>query len=146
MMRAVKKQSGFTLIEIIVSITLIPVLWFAIHTALSVNTMLIVQAKHRAQAAFIAQQNLDWIRTVAYADLPSITASQVVTIDNRGTTATGDDLTGFRNITLGSDQELAGGHYRQVTATVSWNEIMLGGPDKILTESLTTIISDDPIG
>lgn len=145
-MRAVKKESGFTLIEIIVSITLIPVLWFAISVALSVNTMLIVQAKHRAQAVFVAQQNLDWMRTVAYTALPSITTHQAVTIDNRGTTATGDDLTGFRDITLGPDQVITGGHYRQATVAVNWNERMLGGPDKTLTESLTTIISDDPAG
>ena len=141
-MRGVKKQSGFTLIEIIVSITLIPLLWFAIYTALSVNTMLTTQAKHRAQAVFTAQQNLDRMRTVSYATLPAVTAHQAVTIDNRGTAAAGDDLTG----TIASLVAPVNAHCRQVIVTVNWNERVLGAGNRAMSESLATIISDDSAG
>jgi len=138
-----KKHNGFTLIEITMSVILIPLLWFAMYISLAVNTMLISQAKHRAQAVFIAQQNLDRMRIITYADLFPV-AAQAVTIDNRGTVDIGDDLAGTMDIILG--ELFAGGHFRQITVRISWNENTVGGLVRTLTESLATIVSDDPAG
>ena len=145
-MRIVKKENGFTLIEIIVSMILIPLVWFAVYVPLSVNTMLISQAKHRAQAVFIAQQNLDTMRASGFANLAAFPTPQNVTIDTRGTPVVGDDLIGVRTIILGPDTPVAGGHYRQVTVTVNWPENTVGPLIKPMAESLITIISDDPAG
>ncbi|GEM_PF-6077987 len=142
-MLTVKKQGGFTLIEIIVSITVIPLLWFAVYISLSVNTMLISQAKHRAQAVFIAQRFIDVMRAGEYQNLSNIAGGSVA-IDTRGTADTADDLLGTMSITLGPPD--GGGHYRPVNVTISWNERALGDSDRVLTESLTTIISDDTAG
>ena len=144
-MPVVKKQDGFTLIEIIVSMILVPILWLAIGAPLSVNTMLISQAKHKAQAVFVAGQNLDIMRANGYAGLVAAAGTgKNVTIDTRGTTDTGDDLLGTMDIVLGSPVNENGGHYRQVTVTIKWNENSNGTLISQKTESLATIISDDP--
>ena len=144
-MSVLKKRGGFTLIEIIVSITFISLVWLAIYISLSVNTMFMSQVKHRAQAVFIAQQQIDSMRLIsAYSGLANI-VNKTVTIDNRDTTPTGDDLTGIMNVIVEADPGSVR-HYRQVTVTINWNERMLGGLTSILTESLATIISDDPAG
>lgn len=144
-MLAIKKHDGFTLIEILVSIILIPLVWFAISISLSVNAMLISQSKHRAQAVFVAQQELDRLRTSDYTTLASV-SNVNVTIDTRGTTTTGDDLIGKKNIVVQLETSPLR-HYRQVTATISWSEKILDIlGTRTLTESLATIISDDPAG
>lgn len=140
----VKKRVGFTLVEMIVSITLIPLIWIGVYIALSANTMFISQAKHRAQAVFLAQQRLDLMRSDAYANLTT-TVVPNITIDTRGTAGVGDDLTGTMNVTVVATIPL-NIHYRQVTATINWDEAALGGAPRALTESLTTIISDDTAG
>lgn len=140
-MSDLKKHDGFTLIEIIVSITLVPLVWLAIYISLSANTMLVTQAKHRAQAVFIAQQTLDAMRANGFAALPTFPA-QDVRIDTRGTMDSLDDLIGRMTPTWG----VMGSHLRRVTVTINWDEITVGGPVRLLTESLTTFISDDSAG
>ena len=144
-MALLKKDGGFTLIEIIVSMVLIPLIWFAVSVPLSVNTMLISQSRHRAQAVLIAQQLIDQMRAGPYTSLAE-TPRLGVTIDDRGTVTTADDLTGEAAIFLGTETIISGGRYRQVTATVRWNESTVGGLPRALTESLATIISDDSAG
>ncbi len=137
-----KKQGGFTLIEIIVSIILIPLLWLAISTAMAVNTVMISTAKHRAQAIFVAQENMDRDRENGYAALAVVTG-QTVTLDTRGTHETADDFTGFMDITLGPSPS---GHYGSVLIRIYWFEKMVDGSLKGLQDGLMTYISDDPAG
>ena len=66
---SMKRNNGFTLIEVIVSIMLLPILWLAIDITLSLNKMLFYQAKHRAQAVFLANGFMDILRTYDYEAL-----------------------------------------------------------------------------
>lgn len=148
-MRDAEKQGGFTLIEIIVSIILIPLLWFAVSISLSVNKMLVNQAKHRAQAIFAAQETMDLARSWGYSYLQD-GGSRYVTIDPHATYDAADDLIGIAYINVVPAPFSPGppppptGQYRQVTIRVAWNENTVGGPDKALNESLSTIFCDYP--
>ena len=144
-MRNVKKNSGFTLVEIMTSIIVIPLLWFVTYTVLSVNKMLVSHAKHRAQAVFIAQGQLETMRLwppESSNPQNSTEYNETVTIDDRGTTATSDDLTGGMKSSVSSFNSSCG----QATVVVTWKEKTPAGWDKTLTESLTTIISADKAG
>jgi prepilin-type N-terminal cleavage/methylation domain-containing protein len=135
-----RERNGFTLLEVIASVMLIPLLWFAIHISLSVNKMFTSQSKHRAQAVFIAQQYVDMMRAIGIINMAA-TPSQSVTIDKRGTVGTGDDLVGTANIA--SAGLYGNGHYLQVQVAITWNERLIGGLNRTFTESLATFICDD---
>lgn len=143
-MSVLKKDGGFTVIEIIVSMILIPLIWLAISTALSVNTMLISEYKHRAQAVFVAQGILDTLRAGNYVDIVPV-INQPITIDTRGTVVTTDDLLGNINVLLVTSAAYYS-HYKKVTVSVNWDENTVGAGVKNITETLATYISDDPAG
>jgi len=141
-----RKQKGFSIIEVIVSMVFIALVSGFISIAFITSRMFVSLAKHKTQAVFIAQASLNTLRTGTYALLPvagtypSLLPNDV-TIDTRNTTDPADDLHGTRDIIL---EGLPSDHYRKVTVTISWNENLLGVTPGTLKESAATFITDDP--
>ena len=129
---AVKKRHGFTLLEIIVSVILIPLIWLGISSFLSANKSLTDRAKHMVQAILLAQQEIEQYRSSS--PRPTSATSRNVTLDTGGTVP--GTITVTPTILSSTFNTLT-----QITATVDWNEPNTGSPQ---SESLTTIVSDDP--
>lgn len=140
-MGLIKEERAFTLIEIIASITIIPLLWISLYIPLSANSMVASQMKHRIQAVNVCQQLMDTLRSTPYAALAT-RVGVPVTIDDRGTPNGADDLLGTADVRV-IPLAGTGGHCVRIDVIVRWNERTVGPLNRAMVETLSSIISDD---
>ena len=133
-------NSGFTLVEVIVSFALVVILLVAAASTVINSQLLSSLARHKVQAAYAGEQLLEQQRRVAFSNLASIPAS-AVTLDTAGTynTAT-DDFNGTSTITVTPIDS----YRKKVQVEIDWTERLLMGAQATMKEYFATTIANEP--
>ena len=118
-----KAQRGFTLIEILASLSIFLILFLGTATAIIGSTFLSSIVKHKVQAMYWAQRFIEEQRRLPFTSLASVPSASV-SIDTRGTFVTpGDDLSGSRIITITNIDA----YRKRVRIEMNWTEKIMGG-------------------
>lgn len=118
-------KKGFTLVEVLVSATLIILCTIAIVAMLRKGREIDINDRHRrfARAIIAAEFETPKFHYSNYSGLPSLIINPYkVTLDERGTTDTGDDLLGTVTIDIApqDDATYSTIPFIKVTITVEW--------------------------
>jgi len=134
--------SSFTFIEVVFSILLIVIICLAAIDVLVVAKYSTSYAKHKIQATYYAQQEIERLRKFDYATMQTQAGTfNDVRLDTRGTPSNlSDDFMATRVITIGSD---GGNFYRTVTVQIQWNETFFGRTRQ-MSEYCATYIANEP--
>lgn len=114
-------QAGLSLIEILVSIVLLSLVGVAFAMSLGAGQEEIVDDGYRRMALTLAEEKMEQLKALGYND-PNlgvgVTHQETVTLEDRGTESTADDLKATRSWTV---TEMAGtDSYKQISLTLSW--------------------------
>ena len=116
-------QAGFTLVEVMVALSIFLVLFLGTAASIIGGTYLSSFIKHKVQAMYWAQRFIEEERRVPFANLVSLPSS-VVSIDTKGTFVTpADDMTGNRIITVTTIDA----YRKRILIEMNWAEKILGG-------------------
>lgn len=124
------KRGGFTFLELLIALTLFTVGMLSVLQIFPANRRLLNQTTLSTQAVFLAQEQLETVRTVAYEDISTGTylARAAVTSD------TASPFAGFeREVTvayLDANRAVSGTDIglKKITVTIYW-------PDRTLSRS-----------
>lgn len=131
-------KPGLTLTEVVISLSLLVVVWLIMVGVTHVSKMSGLRAKHKAQANLVMQRAIEDLHKKPFPNIAGSTST--VSIDTKGTPDNwSDDLTGTQVITVASPSS----YYKKVVVKLSWNEPILG-KNKTVEESLGTYIANDP--
>ena len=118
-----KAQLGFTLLEVMVSLSIFLVLFLGTATAIIGSTFLSSVVKHKVQAMYWAQRFIEEQRRLPFTSLASLPSASV-SIDTKGTFVTpGDDLSGNRIVTVTNIDT----YRKRVRIEMNWTEKIMGG-------------------
>ena len=118
-----KKRAGFTLIEVLVALSIFLILFLGTAVAIISSMYLSSFVKHKVQAMYWAQRYIEEQRRLPFATLASL-PSAVVSIDTKGTFDTSaDDFTGNRIVTITNIDT----YRKQVQIEMNWTEKIQGG-------------------
>ncbi len=118
------KQSGFTLMEVMVAIVILSVGLLAMASATANVTRMIGHGKWATVASQVAMQRLENVRRVAYSTSPACTSSALI----GGSATLGSGVSETWSIT-------GSGNTRQVLVTVTYP-----GVGRSTTDTITTIL------
>lgn len=118
------KKPAFTFLELLVAITLFGVGMLSLVEVIPVNRKFITQSSQTTQAAFLAQEKMEEMRSLTYDSLPAGTFESKGVVNNTG----GNTFQAFQRQTIitnidnswattGSETGL-----RKVVVTVFWDE------------------------
>ncbi len=123
------KQKAFTLLEVMVALTLFSIAVLGILRLLPLSQRYIQQSGYATQASFLAQEEIEKIRSTDYASL-TVGASPAYEPLAAVSTASGDPLAKFSRTTVISYVDPASNYaasatdlgMKKVVVTVSWVE------------------------
>ncbi len=127
------KQGGFTILEVLFSLSIFLVLFLGTVTAIVGSLYLSSFVKHKVQAMYWAQRFIEEQRRIPFASITSLPEASI-SIDTKGTfDTTADDLTGKRivtvtNIDSNGNVVLTNTDRKRVRIEINWKEKVLGGP------------------
>jgi Tfp pilus assembly protein PilV len=127
-------QSGFALVEIVVSALVLAIVAGGALTALQASGRTGAEERHRAHAHAVASDDQARLRSMTISALIGLDETRTVTVD--GTPYTVESRGGFVNDT-GTDTCVAGTatvDYTRITSTVSWGS--LDGEPPVVVESI----------
>lgn len=131
-------QNGLTLVEVLVSVTLIVVLLTAAASTILNSQFLSSYAKHKIQAAYVGQQILEQERRLGLSGISS-QPSAAVTLDTKGTYGTtSDDFLGNRVITVTAIDA----YRKMVQVEINWLE-QFGAGKITMREYFKATLSDE---
>ncbi len=136
--RASSTESGFTLIEVMISITLTTIAFIGIFATYTTSLIVQKQLDERSHVLFLVQQTLEQVLAVDYADLPVATTVEIFDDEIDGI------LTMTSTVSAVVDTEVHEAwtrfsdptptqHYKQVTISAKW------GPEGTDAENLETV-------
>ena len=104
----------------------------------------VARSKHRMQATYAAQRQIEALRKQAFSTIANNTSA--VTIDTKGTGSTADDLMGTQTtiVTFPGDATTSGTFFKKIVVNVAWVERMPVGNSLAMSETVGTCIADDP--
>ncbi|MFA5085329.1 MAG: hypothetical protein WC482_03090 [Candidatus Omnitrophota bacterium] len=136
-----RSSRGFSLAEAVVSVSVLGMIWLAAVDAMIVGEYSASCARHRVQAAYIAQQAIENLRKIPY-DIMASSGPTAVVIDSRGTPDNNNDnFNGIQTITV--DAEAYGTYYKRVAVNIRWNEMFFGRVRQV-SEYCITYIANEP--
>ena len=116
-------QAGFTLLEVVGSLSIFLILFLGTATAIIGSTFLSSVTKHKVQAMYWAQRFIEEERRLPFTTLASIPSASV-SIDTKGTFTSGaDDLSGNRVVTVTNIDT----YRKRVRIEMNWQEKIMGG-------------------
>ena len=135
----IKASNGFTLVEAMLSVVILLVIWLAAINAFILGQYSSSYAKHKMQAIYIAQQQIEMLRKSNYAAMASQSGTfNDVYLDTRVKATrviSMDTPTLVHGITADSS-------YRNVRVEIRWTEPLLG-ISKTVHEYCAGIISSE---
>lgn len=132
-------EDGFSLTEVVVAIFLLTLVWLSAVSAIIMANASGSLAKHKSQATYLIQKKIEDTRKLTISSIPSGTTTTTVTIDNRGTTATSDDLQGTQSLIISKPDP----YYLKALVQISWRESFFG-KSKTVVEYAGTFLAYDP--
>ena len=136
-----RTQAGFSLLEIMASLSIFLLLFLGTATAIIGSKNLSSFVKHKAQAMYWAQRYIEQERRLTFANLTSL-ASASIPIDTNGTfTATNDDFSGNRIITVTT----VDASRKRVRIEINWTEKIMGGLITVRDYYSTDIVNDSQL-
>ena len=134
-----RSKKGFSLPETVICLALLVIVWIPVVEAFIISKASGSLAKHRVQAAYVAQRAIEDIHRKSFSLLTAGSASSTVSIDTRGTPdSTTGDLFGTQVITITNTST----YYKKILVEVRWNE-RLPGVTKTMREYCATFITND---
>lgn len=113
-----RKQSGFTLIEVMIAITIFAMVVASGFACVKIGMGLVDNSRHHTRASQIMQSEIERVRSLAWADLNNETASETtIAIDTRFTTQASYADYELKRTIAGS------GDVRVITLVVTWKDI-----------------------
>ncbi len=127
--RRLREESGFTLIEVVVSAALLAVVTAGVYAGIDGPTKVSGLAKARAAAANLAQVDQETMRGMRFTDLQNYSQTYSRQVDGVNYTVTSrtdwvDDSDAVNACVVPNNQ----GDYLKLTSTVSWNGGGAGNP------------------
>lgn len=117
-MKKSKNQKGITFIEIIIAILIFGLSLPAVFRGLVLAYGVAKKSSQRTSAMAKCQERIEVLKNTPYANITSaIFPNDQVTLDNNGTTSTGDDLIGARTGTIVDNTNPT---FKTITVTISW--------------------------
>lgn len=139
---SMRSHKGFTLTEVVVSLSILLIIWLAAGSALIVSKYSASYARHKVQAIYSAQLAIENLRkNVVFASMQN--SNLPVRIDTRGTPDNAADDFNGRQVISVSDVAGSGGYYKQVLVDMQWNELFFGR-NKTMHEYCGTYIANEP--
>ena len=132
--RAVAREAGFTLIEVLVSALLVALIASAAATALVSTAHTSADQRFRSQADGLATQDQERLRGLSDQQLESLTQSRTSTVD--GTTFTVQSTSTYEDTSGATSCHSTAAAYYRIVSTVSWSEGFSGQTGSIQEESL----------
>lgn len=133
-------ENGLTLVECLISFTLVVIILTAAVSLIINGQTLSSLARHKTQAAYAAQQILEQQRRLAFPSIVSL-ASAAVTLDTNGTYNTSaDDFTGKRIITVTN----LDAYRKKLQVEINWLERLPMGGQVTIREFYATTIANEP--
>jgi prepilin-type N-terminal cleavage/methylation domain-containing protein len=145
--RLLRQESGFTLIEVVVSAALLAVVTAGVYAGIDGPTKISGQAKERAAASNLAQADQERMRAMRFADLQNYAPTPATqTIDGTKYTIASradwvDDSDAANACTVPNNQ----GDYLKLSSTVSWAGGGAGNP-AVITSLLAPPVNDSTNG
>lgn len=119
-----KRQGGFTFLELLLATSLFTVGMISVLQIFPVNRRLLTQSSQTTQAVYLAQEEMEYIRTLDYATLTTGNFEPTETLDNTGGAiftqyqrSTVVSLIDSNRATTATDIGL-----KKVVVTVTWTE------------------------
>jgi prepilin-type N-terminal cleavage/methylation domain-containing protein len=118
------RKQGFTFIELLVALSLFLIGMISVLQIFPANRKLLNQTTHATQASFLAQQEIETIRTVPYTSLTIGTylARSAVTTDNTSPFAMFDQQVVVEYLDTNRAVSQTDQGLKRVTVTVYWTE------------------------
>jgi len=126
------------MVEMLTSISLFVLIWISLMGSVLVGKAIAVRAKHRMQATYAAQRQIESLRKQVFGAIANSTSA--VTIDTRGTESTADDLMGIQTTTVTSPEAAI----KKIIVEITWRERRLVVGSLMTTETIGTCIANDP--
>ena len=128
-----RKQSGFTLVELVISTALLVTLIAGIFMALQTAKRSITISKHREEAIILLQQNIEYLKSLSYS-----TIEAVYSVDPFTNWPTTDPLFHTLNIYIEQGAAYNVSEGARIITRVNWTESW----NQTITEQLETVIKD----
>ena len=143
-MAQLRLKNGFSLVEMLVSISLFALVWISLVGSILVGKASEVKSKHRMQATYASQRQIEALRKRTFSAIANEVGA--TTIDTRGTDGTADDLMGTQTttVTWPGDATSTGAFFKKIVVNIAWREPMPLGSLLMATETIGTCIADDP--
>jgi prepilin-type N-terminal cleavage/methylation domain-containing protein len=118
-----RRSRGVSLIEVLVAVSLFALVGSAVGVLATSSMVHTIRNKHATQATMLAQERLETLRGVPYADI----------VSGSTTTSVGNQLYTIGTAVL-SDNPAAG--MKRITITVGWK-----GPEGVRSHAIDTIFT-----
>jgi hypothetical protein len=138
-------NKGFSIFEMLISITLFTLVWIALIGNVVVGKASEVRSRHIIQAAYQAQKEIERLRRAPYHSLNIYTTPHTVVIDDRGTPTGADDTIG--NVTFTTAPiatPLAANNVTRVVVQITWRERLPVRGTTTANVRLGTYLCEDP--
>ena len=132
------RARGFTLTEVLVAVFLMTIVWLAAVNIIIVSRASGALARHKVQAMYVIQQEIEFLRKKPFSGISGGTTS--VSIDTKGTPDDNgaDDFKGTQIVTVTTPNT----YYKKVVIEVDWKESLFG-KSKTFKEYGGTYIAND---
>lgn len=129
-------RKGFTLTEAVLSVCVLAIIWLAAVDAIIVGQYSATYARHKKQAIYVAQLEIERLRKRLFTEI--LSSNNPVSIDTKGTPGTADDFRGSQIVTASGDL----GYYKSVLVKMQWNEVFFG-VNRTMYEYVGTYIANE---
>jgi len=120
-----KKQPGFSLIEVLIGITLIGIALIGLAELFTMSVMNNLRANQLSTATFLCQQEIDYLRTLTPTELDALPVIQDVQLDING-----DATMDYRKITT-------------IQKNINYYKVLVFPPSQFSTAVNTLILQPD---
>ena len=134
-----RNNRGMTLIETVGAVLIIGISVGSIFGAVIVGKYALTRAKHRVAVMNFITSKIEQVMADSYVGVIAGSYLEDVTIDDYGTVDNSDDLIGQLQTDI---EDLEGGGYKKVLATINWTEKGWGGSSD-LAENVVTYLTQE---
>ena len=132
-----KKKKGLTLVEMVISALILGMTLGAMLGTFIIARIGATKAKHRIEVMNLLRGKIEELKDTDYDDIVDEGTEPVsIDIGPDGVRDTDDDLVGEQSVSV---EDKTG--YKEVTVTISWDDLSWGGGSTAVSEELVTLIS-----
>ncbi|MCX8160109.1 MAG: type II secretion system GspH family protein [Candidatus Saccharicenans sp.] len=104
---ATSREEGFTLIEVIISLALVTVVFVSLAQLFTLSVMQNLRSNEMSNAIFLAQQRIDYLRTLTIDELAHFPSANIGESDDELLDINQDGTLDFRRVTVVTNSQVA---------------------------------------